>query len=130
MFRGHTNYPTISYGKNGFPSIYKSLYGNNNVIDYEQYFNANPNIANDKIDFTNFAEYTELKNLIFQCDKYIEVYRVNNEDKLKLLDFSILNQLIDLICKSIHEFGEGNTLTKEQLIKLYQPLENRVLLKT
>lgn len=127
LFRGHTNYPTISYGKNGFPSIYKSPYGNKNVIDYEHYFNANPNIANDKIDFTNFAEYTELKNLIFQCDKYIEVYRVNNEDKLKLLDFSILNQLIDLICKSIHEFGEGNTLTKEQLIKLYQPLENRVL---
>ncbi|PGM61833.1 hypothetical protein CN947_12985 [Bacillus cereus] len=138
-FRGHTNYPTISYGKNGFPSIYKSPYGNHNVIDYEQYFNANPNIDNDKIDFTNFPEYTELKNLILQCDKYIEVYRLSNEDKyievyrlsnedkLKLLDFSILSQLIDLICKSIHEYGEENTLTKEQLIKLYQPLENRVL---
>lgn len=127
LFRGHTNYPTISYEKNGFPSIYKSPYGNNNVIDYNQYFNTNSNIDNDKIDLTKFVEYTELKNLILQCDKYIEVYRLGNEDKLRLLDFSILNQLIDLISKSIYEFGEENTLTKEQLIKLYQPLENRVL---
>ncbi len=129
LFRGHTNYPTISFEKNGFPSIFKSPFGNDNVIDYEKYFKTNPNIdnENDKIDLTKFAEYTELKNLILQCDKYIEVYRLGNEDKLRLLDFSISNQLINLICKSIHEFGEGNNLTKEQLIKLYQPLENRVL---
>lgn len=127
FFRRHTDYPTISYEKNGFPSIFKSPYGNKNIIDYTQYFNTNPNIDNDEIDLTKFTEYDELKNLILQCDRYIEVYRLGNEDSLRLLDFSILNQLVDLISKSILEFGEGNNLTKEQLIKFYQPLENRVL---
>ncbi|PFA02699.1 HEPN domain-containing protein [Bacillus cereus] len=129
LFRGYTNYPTISYRKNGFPSIFKSPYGSDSVIDYEKYFKTNPNSDNDKIDITKFAEYIELKNLILQCDKYIEIYSPGDEDKLGLLDYSILNQVINLITKVIHEFGEENTLTKEQLIKLYQPLENRVLFK-
>ncbi|MEH7038591.1 hypothetical protein [Bacillus pseudomycoides] len=127
LFQGHTNYPTISYGKNGFPSIFKSPYGSDSVIDYETYFKANSNLDNDKIDLTKFAEYIELKNLILQCENYIEIYSLDDEDKFGILDFSILNQVIDLISKVIHEFGEENTLTKEKLIKLYQPLENRVL---
>lgn len=126
LFQGYTNYPTLSYKKNGFPSIFKSPYGNDSVIDYEKYFQINSSIDNDKINLTKFAEYDELKTLILQCDKYLEIYSAGDKDNLRLLDFSILKQIIDLICKTIFEYGEVNELTREQLRKYYEPLENRV----
>ena len=97
------------------------------MINYEQYFKINSSIDNEKIDLTKFVEYDELKTLILQCDKFLEIYSLGDKDNLRLLDYSILKQSIDLICKIIFEYGELNDLTREQLRKYYGPLKNRVL---
>ncbi|MCR8996263.1 hypothetical protein [Brevibacillus laterosporus] len=127
FFQGYANYPVLSYRKNGFPSIFKSPYGSETLIDYEDYFMINPNYDKDKIDLTNYPEYDELKTLILKCDKYLEVYSIGDEDKLSLLEFSIRKLIIDLVCKVLLEYGEENDLSKEQLEKFYEPIENRVL---
>jgi Apea-like HEPN len=64
-----------------------------------------------------------------KCNKYKEIFGPPNgfENDLDLIPITIKSHILDLISRAIHVYGEENELDESQFLKIYNPLENRVM---
>lgn len=127
-------YPEIRYWPNGLPNISKATFGNSPLVKYEAYFESYDKETPPKVILKELTGYKEVHTYLCENEDYNRIYGYPGkeeewEPELRLIEININSHIKGLVAKALHTWGEDVSLSKENFLEIYFPIENSIYFK-